>query len=830
MHGDVRAMGRHFFGVKMQNSGLDIPLDVAFRLAVEQHQAGRLEDAEARYRAVLQAQPQHPDANHNLGVLAMQLDQPQAGLPFLINALEANADNSQHWLSLLECLVRLEVWGEAADLLDKAEVRGLNPLAVAEYRSKIEAGRGIAADADLLKTLRSLAGRSSQRPHSAGKQRSHANLLKDVMVFFRAGDWKNMEIAALSALKLRSEQGKLWHLLGVACLQQEKLQAALIALDKACALQPKDAEVWDHKGVVLNRLGEYAKAEESYRRSLTIGSGRPEAWGNAGINAIDAGCFVDAAHYLQRALELQPDFVQAHNDMGNVQKLLGHPERAMVHYQRALELKPDFVEALNNLGCVQQELNQLEAAVASYQRALQLKPDYAEAFGNLGFAMYELDRREDAIACYQHALALKPDLAEVHGNLGNALQEMGQLEAAADSYDRALVLKPNAAETLCSLGRALLNQGKTDEAAAAILQGVSLAPADPGCIIARLRLLYAQGSFAEVDRYLDEIIESALAAGRLNAGLVNECLTPALSSVNRRELLAARLARISSLPDGTERRNGMLATYAMLSAWMDGDDEVFGRLAREHAGFLTLPDISVDKNLRRFAIYLQSLLRYKAQHAAQYSGMSTAVLNVIGDSHCLSPANAVFDWQGQQVRGQSYLALGVKMHHLAWPGINQKRYVADFLQAVDGKAPILLTIGEIDCRPDEGIWKAWRVGTTPLEDIIAGTVDGYLGWLDTQFAEVAHGAVIVQGIPAPGYALTGEKDPVDVPGFLAMIRAVNVRLKSGVTARGWYFLDVYAATVNESGVGNGQWHLDQFHLQPGFYAQAQRWLCSGNVA
>ena len=34
------------------------------------HKEGKLKDAERLYRAILQSQPEHPDANHNLGVLA----------------------------------------------------------------------------------------------------------------------------------------------------------------------------------------------------------------------------------------------------------------------------------------------------------------------------------------------------------------------------------------------------------------------------------------------------------------------------------------------------------------------------------------------------------------------------------------------------------------------------------------------------------------------------------------------------------------------------------------------------------------------------------------
>ena len=42
--------------------------------AVKAQTAGKLEEAEALYRAILKDQPKHPDANHNLGVLAVSIN------------------------------------------------------------------------------------------------------------------------------------------------------------------------------------------------------------------------------------------------------------------------------------------------------------------------------------------------------------------------------------------------------------------------------------------------------------------------------------------------------------------------------------------------------------------------------------------------------------------------------------------------------------------------------------------------------------------------------------------------------------------------------------
>jgi len=53
-----------------------------FQQAVASHHAGQLQEAEHRYRAVLQSEPNHPEANHNLGVVAMQGKQPATALPY----------------------------------------------------------------------------------------------------------------------------------------------------------------------------------------------------------------------------------------------------------------------------------------------------------------------------------------------------------------------------------------------------------------------------------------------------------------------------------------------------------------------------------------------------------------------------------------------------------------------------------------------------------------------------------------------------------------------------------------------------------------------------
>src|SRR5665811_1873097 len=63
--GEVQAASAH---------AVDTSIAKAIQTALKHHQAGRLPQAEAIYRQILQAAPNHPDALHLLGVLAHQTE------------------------------------------------------------------------------------------------------------------------------------------------------------------------------------------------------------------------------------------------------------------------------------------------------------------------------------------------------------------------------------------------------------------------------------------------------------------------------------------------------------------------------------------------------------------------------------------------------------------------------------------------------------------------------------------------------------------------------------------------------------------------------------
>ena len=272
--------------------------------------------------SVLAEKPKHPDANHNLGVLAVGTGNPELSLAHFKVALEANPKQNQYWLSMIESLIKVGQIDNAWEVLQQSLKFGV----------------------------------------------------KDEKIDQLAKQLKLEEIQPISLKSAEVASGE--HLDGLITLY--------------------------HQG----------RLEEVVKQARTL------------------------------VVEF-PKTRELFNILGAAYTGLGRSDAAIESYDRALKIDPNYVLAHNNLGNVLQEKGAFRAAIESYQRAIKLKPDYAEGYSNLGAAFQQKGDLAAAVENYQHALKLKPDSAEAHHNFGNVLQEKGALTAAIDSYESALKFKPD---------------------------------------------------------------------------------------------------------------------------------------------------------------------------------------------------------------------------------------------------------------------------------------------------------------------------------------------------------------------------------------------------
>ncbi|HKY59549.1 MAG TPA: tetratricopeptide repeat protein [Gemmatimonadota bacterium] len=106
------------------------------------------------------------------------------------------------------------------------------------------------------------------------------------------------------------------------------------------------------------------------------------------------------------------------------------PRMARELYRRALELEPDHVDARINLGRLQHEDGQLEEARRQYERALESAPGHPTAAYNLGVVLEDMGEIDDAIHAYQLAIASDREMADAYYNLARLYDQAGDRAAA----------------------------------------------------------------------------------------------------------------------------------------------------------------------------------------------------------------------------------------------------------------------------------------------------------------------------------------------------------------------------------------------------------------
>ena len=105
---------------------MELTIEQALQRGITAHREGKLQDAERLYRAILQSQPLHPDANHNLGVIAVSVNKADVALPLFRTALEANPKIEQFWLSYIDALIKEKQFENAKQVLEQAKNQGLD--------------------------------------------------------------------------------------------------------------------------------------------------------------------------------------------------------------------------------------------------------------------------------------------------------------------------------------------------------------------------------------------------------------------------------------------------------------------------------------------------------------------------------------------------------------------------------------------------------------------------------------------------------------------------------------------------------------------------------
>jgi tetratricopeptide (TPR) repeat protein len=309
--------------------------EALLRTAIAAHEAGRLQDAERGYRAVIQMAPRNAAGFAHLGAL----------------------------------LLEKGLWEEGADILGQS-------LKLDPRQPSMLSNRGTA--------LMNL-GRTDEAVEcfeAAIRQKPRAeqpNNYNNLAIYLQSQGLLAEAIGAYDrAIALNPREPQLWGNRGIVMLLAQRPAEALNSLDKALALDPLYVDAITSRGVALYELDRPAEALEAFERALALQPDRSDTHNNKGLALNKMDRPQEALESVERAMALGAGEVELLNNKGLALQALDRPDEALIWANLVLEMRPDKAEHWNNRGMALQAMGRSDEALADFRKALQIDPDYVD--------------------------------------------------------------------------------------------------------------------------------------------------------------------------------------------------------------------------------------------------------------------------------------------------------------------------------------------------------------------------------------------------------------------------------------------------------------------
>jgi len=309
------------------------------------YQAGRFAEAEAGFRAVVEAKPQQTEAWFWLALTVDQLGRPADSVSYYEHVLALDPQSAEAHGNLGSVFLKL----------------GRYEAAIAHHRQSLE-----------------LIPDNAKAHYNLAIALYEHNQVDEAITYYQR------------AIELMPEYANAHHNLGMALYRQGQTPEAIAAYRTAIELEPNHASARNSLGVALYQANQVTEAIEQYRAAIALQPGYVNAYDNLGIALKQQGNLAEAAENFQKAIALRPGYANAYVNLGNTMRDLHRYQEAIAYCQEAVRLAPTNADAHNTYGCVLVDLSRFTEAIACYEAAIAHRPDFADAHLNLGIILLQI--------------------------------------------------------------------------------------------------------------------------------------------------------------------------------------------------------------------------------------------------------------------------------------------------------------------------------------------------------------------------------------------------------------------------------------------------------
>jgi len=367
----------------------------SLQTAVRHHQAGRLAEAEQIYRKILQAEPQHAQAMHLLGVVALQSGRSESAIELISAAITLDAQQAVFHTNL----------GEAYRACGKLEQ------AKTCYQQAIHLQPRLA------------------QPHFNLALTHHA-----------LGQTEAARQCAELAISLKPDYSEAHNLLGNVLRAQTDRVGAEACYERALLCNPNNGEALLNQVSLLVEQAEFDRAANYLERALSLRPHSSELHRHFGNLKVSQQDWPAAITWYEQSLRLDPNSAETEFRLGIALRSQGEVNAAIPHFQRAAQLQPNHAGAHFSLAISLESAGLIDEAFAAYEQALRVDPTYLQAILNLAAILQQRGQYQEVLTYYDQALRLAPNDAAVRFNRSLVLLKLGDFERGWVDYESRLNL------------------------------------------------------------------------------------------------------------------------------------------------------------------------------------------------------------------------------------------------------------------------------------------------------------------------------------------------------------------------------------------------------
>lgn len=337
---------------------------------------------------------------------------------------------------------------------------------------------------------------------------------------YQKGEIAEAEKLFTEALKDGVESAEMQYFYGLILYKkQTDDKEAKIALQKSLSLDNENAEAHYYLGAVSNRLKEYDRAIESFKRATDFDPTFVLAWFDLGVVYYNQGQYDQAIAAFDKAIKLNKNQndeekkvrVESHANLAEAYRQKNQPKLAIPKYRflvgkvnndpelfstfgfvlagekfwresittfdKVVQMKPDSV-SYGNLGWAHYQESQfhaswnrksqqrasLQKAKDALQKAIDQDSEFVAPYLNLGYTLNDLGEHDEAVKVLKKASKMRKDWVLTENALGIAYHGKGDLDKAAKHFQKAIKLDKNYASAYYGLGEVEFKRGKRKEA------------------------------------------------------------------------------------------------------------------------------------------------------------------------------------------------------------------------------------------------------------------------------------------------------------------------------------------------------------------------------